>query len=346
MIEKYASLPLPVAEQIDKTCDRFEADWKAGLNPRIEEFLDLESDPGRSILLIYLLMIEIELRNRDGVNPNIDHFRNRFPANIAHVEEAFNSYSGTETLNRRRCRADDTSVGKGASLKTSVAQHTLPSLSTPKRQRQSTAFGRFEVLNLEGEGSFGRVYRARDPQLERTVALKIPRRAVLDQDDNRERFFREAKIAAQLRHPNIVPVYDAGHVGNKYYIASAFVEGGTLDRVLKKRSFDFDESADIIRKLAEALHYAHSVSIVHRDVKPSNIMLDVRGEPQLTDFGLARLENTSEQLTQDGAIMGTPAYNVARTSQRMSSGSRHGDRSIQPGNGFVSIPLWSTALQR
>ena len=168
--------------------------------------------------------------------------------------------------------------------------------------------GRFRIVSRLGGGAFGTVYRALDPVLGREVALKVPRAAALESPEARARFLREPKAAAHLRHPNIVPIYDAGTDGDDYYIASAFIEGRTLAEVLEDRRPDFRRAAEILRRLAEGLDYAHRNGVVHRDVKPSNVMLDARGEPLLMDFGLARLESSEEKLTQDGTVMGTPAY--------------------------------------
>lgn len=180
--------------------------------------------------------------------------------------------------------------------------------------------GRFELKGLLGQGAFGRVYRASDPHLGRDVALKIPQDAVMQSRKKQARFLREARAAAQLRHPNIVPVYDAGQDAGHYYIAAAFIEGESLDNVIEQRSFDFRETAEIVRRLAEALGYAHHQGVIHRDVKPANIMLDQESNPHLMDFGLARLQDSQEELTQDGAVIGTPAYlspEQARGDQRL-----------------------------
>lgn len=123
-----------------------------------------------------------------------------------------------------------------------------------------------------------------------------------------ERFLREAKAAAQLRHPHIVPVHDAGKDGALYYIAAAFINGRTLEAATETKRLDCHRAAQIVRSLAEALAYSHALGIVHRDVKPANVMLDEKGQPLLMDFGLAARADESEKLTQDGAIMGTPAY--------------------------------------
>ncbi|NQT18008.1 MAG: protein kinase [Planctomycetes bacterium] len=168
--------------------------------------------------------------------------------------------------------------------------------------------GRFEIRSRLGSGGFGTVYRAHDPVLEREVALKVPRAAVLESPKAKARFLREPKAAAQLQHPHIVPIFDAGTDGEHYYIAYAFIEGRTLQQVIADRRPDVLRAAEIVRHLAEALEYAHTKGVIHRDIKPANIMIDADGQPMLMDFGIAHLEGSKEKFTQDGAVIGTPAY--------------------------------------
>ena len=184
------------------------------------------------------------------------------------------------------------------------SQGTIP-VGLPLRDLKK--IGRFEIKNRLGAGAFGEVFRAHDPQLDRDVALKVPHPAVLQNPKVAKRFLIEARATARLTHPNIVPVFDAGRESGHHYIASAFIEGKTLDDALTD-TFDFQDTARIVMKLAGALDYAHEQGIIHRDIKPANIMLDKKGEPYLMDFGLARLDTGTENLTHDGAILGTPAY--------------------------------------
>ena len=167
---------------------------------------------------------------------------------------------------------------------------------------------RFEVRSRLGSGGNGTVYLAYDQKLSREVALKLPQLGLLERPDVLERFLREARLAAKLRHPHIVPVFDAGEDQGNYYIATAFIDGQPLSRVIIHKRPDFKTSAEIVLKLALALHYAHGKGVIHRDVKPQNVLIDEQGEPHLLDFGLARMEQSSERLTQDGSVMGTPAY--------------------------------------
>jgi predicted Zn finger-like uncharacterized protein len=180
--------------------------------------------------------------------------------------------------------------------------HFLPPKDLPVQ------IGRFQIRRWLGGGTFGTVYQAHDPVLDREVALKVPRAGASGNSEARARFLREPKAAAGLRHPNIVPVHDAGFDGQQYYIASEYIPGKTLEEVVEEGALDFNRAAQIIRALAEALDYAHRLGIVHRDVKPGNVMIDTGGQPLLMDFGLARIEHSDDRLTHDGTPMGTPAY--------------------------------------
>jgi eukaryotic-like serine/threonine-protein kinase len=185
-------------------------------------------------------------------------------------------------------------------------------MPVPPAEPLPTRIGRFQIRRFLGEGGFGRVYEAYDPQLDRLVALKVAKAEMFQSEDRVKRFLGEARAAANLRHPNIVPVYDSGRDGNVLYIASAFIPGQSLDATLAEQhgqGLEPTQAASIVRKLADALAYAHAKGVVHRDVKPANVMLDETGEPLLTDFGLAARIEGEERLTQEKAQgLGTPAY--------------------------------------
>jgi formylglycine-generating enzyme required for sulfatase activity len=168
--------------------------------------------------------------------------------------------------------------------------------------------GRFQVRARLGEGAFGTVYRAYDPQLDREVALKVPLPGRLDGPQQVERFLREGRAAARLRHPHIVPLFEASGEPPLFYLASAFVHGRTLAAALAEAPLGFHEAARVVGELAEALAYAHGQGIVHRDVKPANVMLDDNGAAHLLDFGLAHRRDGEARLTQEGGLVGTPAY--------------------------------------
>ncbi len=167
---------------------------------------------------------------------------------------------------------------------------------------------KFDILHTLGKGAFGVVYLGRDRELQREVAIKIPRQGKLVHDDDIERFLREARSSAKLRHPNIVQVYDSGCFDETPYIVSEFIEGETLAERLSKSRPSFKQVAEWIREIALALDYAHSERVTHRDLKPANILLDANGKPHISDFGLARLEGEDVTVTLDGELLGTPAY--------------------------------------
>ena len=172
----------------------------------------------------------------------------------------------------------------------------------------SAGLGRFRILSLLGEGEHATVYRAYDPILERDVALKVPRQAVLKTPKVLDRFLGEAKALARLRHPRIVPVYEAGCTGERHYIAMALIEGRSLAEQLIERPIALDRAVEIVAELAEALAYAHAQGIVHRDVKPANVRVDDHGAVYLMDFGIAYRPDSGELPLPLGVILGTPAY--------------------------------------
>jgi len=172
-------------------------------------------------------------------------------------------------------------------------------------------FGRYQVQKLLGKGAMGEVYLARDTQLERLVALKIPKLSAKGSEKLLKRLKTEAMAAAQIDHPCVCPVYDSGDIDGTPYIAMQYIEGETLKDHLKNQAKTPQEAVELIHQLAEGLAEAHSKKIYHRDLKPENIKLNRRGEPVIMDFGLAKLARrlTSDaSLTQAGTTIGTPAY--------------------------------------
>jgi tRNA A-37 threonylcarbamoyl transferase component Bud32 len=169
--------------------------------------------------------------------------------------------------------------------------------------------GKFELLEELGAGSFGQVFRARDTQLGRTVAIKVLRAGRFASRADVDRFLREARSAAQLRHPGIVGLYDASQTDDgTCYLVEEFVDGQTLAARLHTNRLDFRQAAELIAAVADALSYAHSHGVIHRDIKPSNILIDASGRPHLMDFGLAKREVDDTPMTLDGQVLGTPAY--------------------------------------
>ena len=201
-----------------------------------------------------------------------------------------------------------------AVVRTPVSLELTPEEPTPRDPgaedlsgRPPASVGRFHLRESLGAGGFGQVFRAYDPRLDRDVALKVLREL---RASGRiiERFFREARAAAQLDHPNIVGVHDAGRDHGRCWIAYEFVDGLTLSRLREVRPVAHEEAVRIVRTLAEAMDYAHRRGVFHRDLKPANIILDEGGRPRVTDFGLARRLDFEPTLTRDGTVLGSPAY--------------------------------------
>jgi tRNA A-37 threonylcarbamoyl transferase component Bud32/ribosomal protein S27E len=167
--------------------------------------------------------------------------------------------------------------------------------------------GHFQLLESVGGGHFGTVWRARDTKLDRIVAVKVPRRGQIEGTEA-EMFIREARSAAQVKHPGVVAVHEVGREDGTLYIVSDFIDGCSLKEWLSTHHLTPREAAELCQKIAEALHVAHEAGVIHRDLKPGNVMMDMTGQPHLTDFGLAKREAGEITMTIDGQVLGTPAY--------------------------------------
>jgi serine/threonine protein kinase len=173
-----------------------------------------------------------------------------------------------------------------------------------------TRFGHYELQKLLGKGGMGAVYLAQDLRLNRHVALKIPNLTAHDTFELRDRFMREAHVAAKLSHPNLCPVYDFGEVEGVLYLTMAYLEGKPLARFIQSgKQLPPRAVATVVRQLSYAMQAAHEKGVIHRDLKPSNIMITPKKQPVIMDFGLARRTDAEDsQITHSGQILGTPAY--------------------------------------
>src|SRR2546423_3919700 len=169
-------------------------------------------------------------------------------------------------------------------------------------------FGDYKLLEEIGRGGQGVVSRAWQKSLNRTVALKVIGLGPWATEAHLKRFRREAEAAASLEHPCIVPIHEVGERDGSCYFSMKFVEGGQLDAVAKREAMPVRRAVELIAKVARTVHYAHEHHILHRDIKPGNILLDQKGEPHLTDFGLARLVETESTVTRTVEVLGTPSY--------------------------------------
>ncbi len=189
-----------------------------------------------------------------------------------------------------------------------AAKKVGPGDSSTATELRPRRLGKFELMEELGIGSFGHVFRARDSQLDQIVAIKFLRAGRFASREDEDRFLREARSAAQLKHPGIVALYESGKTDDgTCYLVEEFIQGETL-AVRMKRGIDFRSAAELIVRIAQALDFAHRHGVVHRDIKPSNIMIDSLGQPHLMDFGLAKWDADENPMTMDGQVLGTPAY--------------------------------------
>src|SRR6266571_1872087 len=178
----------------------------------------------------------------------------------------------------------------------------------PRPAKTLADFGDHKLLEEIGRGGQGVVYRAHQKSLNRTVALKVIGLGHWATEAHLKRFRREAEAAAHLEHPGIVPIYEVGEREGTCYFSMGFIEGDQLDEVVRREPMPVRRAAELIAKVARTVHYAHEHNILHRDIKPGNILLDQKGEPHLTDFGLARLVETESTVTRTMEVLGTPSY--------------------------------------
>lgn len=275
--------PASSDDRVDVICDAFEAAWNRGTRPDVGEFLSDATGTERLALFTELVLLDYEFRMRNSERPTKTDYLQRYPE-FADVLELL-AFTG-QLID---------SVG--------------PDLRDECRGKicAGQRIGRFELIERLGVGSAGEVWRAMDSRLKRAVAVKIPRAPIVS-DDELNRFLREARTAARLRHTHIVSVHEAGREGNTTYIVSEIIEGEDLRQRLSNGHYGHRGATELCATVADALHHAHECGVVHRDLKPANILLDGNGEPHIADFGLAKVTEDSHRLTLHGQLVGTLAY--------------------------------------
>ena len=313
---------------VDRQADLFEKAWKQGERPTILDFLPDCADSIRLQLLAELIKIDFEYRVAGGFKESLDEYFRRFP------ELKIAPPDILDELVRQTSQLTEHHVGKHAVTKSDIrpkdhasriqaeACHSIGGLVEDWSSssdfdesghivgsdfRIPRVLGRFRLLNTIGAGAFGVVFKAMDVELDRIVAIKVPRARAFASDEEEQRFVREARSAAGLTHPGILKVHDIAFDSGVPYIVSEYVEGLPLSEAIRDQQFSLREAVSIVVQISDALDYAHRQGLVHRDIKPSNILLNKKGQPIILDFGLA-LTDRRETLTMTGQILGTPAY--------------------------------------
>jgi len=291
--------PVALVEMVKIDLER---QWQRGRRVGLEAYLQAHPELGTAETVpVELIVAEFQVQRQFGLSVELGEWARRFPGRAEEIqrriaeEEAMRSAAGLAVSDR------DTS-------KAALTTHShMPSRTIEALPEQ---FGRYRIVKKLGEGGMGAVYLAHDTQLDRQVALKVPRFSADESPQVLERFLREARSAAVLHHPNICPVHDAGQIDGVHYLTMAYIEGHSLSAFIRPdKPLPERHVAAVIRKLALALEEAHERGIIHRDLKPSNVMIDRRHEPVVMDFGLARrADGPQSHLTHSGALLGTPAY--------------------------------------
>lgn len=247
---------------------------------------ELAEDEEASVELLYTEFVE---RERLGQRPDVESWRAKYPklshrlAVLAQLHDAM----GNSPLT-----AGDRNVD----------EEDRP--TTTRRER----IGKFEIVGRVAEGAMGTVYRAHDVELGRQVALKIVSIGGGNHSGNIARFRTEAETIASLSHPGIVPIFDVGQSDDRLYLALQYVSGGTLTQRIGDKPMHPRDAAQMALLIAEAVGYAHCQNVVHRDLKPDNVLIDEDGKPKLIDFGLAKILDDDQFKTRSGAVIGTPCY--------------------------------------
>ncbi len=280
------------------------------------------------------VLAEYSRRLAAGESITRDDLVSRNPA----LAEALRSHFASSAEPDPTSESADTKTDEmGTQYRPRASQATIPPrpMSASRSCELPEQFGRYRVVRCLGQGTMGAVYLADDTELERPVALKIPKFTDDGDGDLAQRFYREARAAAKLRHANLCPVYDVGEIDGIRYLSMAYIEGRPLSEVLADGGpLDSRAAANFVLKLARALEAAHARGVVHRDLKPANVMIDAHQEPIIMRISsqARQLNKEDSRLTQDGMLMGSLGLHVPRASRRRRGPDGGRLRHLQPGH--------------
>lgn len=288
--------------RIDAVCDAFEKCWKSeeiSGRPDLREFLDRVTDKHRERLATELLLIDRHYAGLAGGAIGREEYLAKYPELELAISRAFAAEQGT---------IDSHATVPSGNMPTIDG---LRGGENPKPQRIGETvryFGDYELIDEIARGGMGVVYRAKQISLNREIALKMILSGQIAGDDQIRRFQLEAEAAANLDHPGIVPIYDIGQHEGQHYFSMKLIKGQTLSQLSSALADDRDRALDLVAQIADAVHHAHQRGILHRDLKPGNVLIDEDGTPLITDFGLARDIKKDQQHTASGAVIGTPGF--------------------------------------
>ncbi len=317
-----------LTRQIDAICRRFEATWREGRRPPIDEFLADVGPDGQATLRAELEGLAHELGDslgggvstevRTDLTPTAGTTPPRTIADAPTIEPGASS-TVPVTGEAPASVHDDATIPphSDATIDLTPMAHDMPTAahaetgqiaSDPSEPLRVRYFGDYEIVREIARGGMGVVFQARQVTLNRPVALKMILAGQLADETDIRRFYTEAEAAANLDHPGIVPIHEVGQHDGQHYFSMGFVEGQSLSQRISSGPLPAREAAELMRRVAEAIQYAHERGVIHRDLKPANILLDKSGNPRVTDFGLAKKVQGDSGLTGSGQIMGTPSY--------------------------------------